>query len=85
LRRVPIADARERAGYKQDDGIASKLASHPEIQVGVKEITGKAAAKAGITALRIFEELGRFGFTNILDYMRVFGCGHVLKSAAEMG
>lgn len=60
-----------KAGYKPDDGNASKLASKPEIQARVQEITGKAAAKVGVTVERIMAELAMLGFSNMQDYIRI--------------
>jgi hypothetical protein len=42
-------DAYERAGYKRNDGNASKLANTKDVKARVKEITGKAAAEAHVT------------------------------------
>jgi phage terminase small subunit len=43
-------DAHERAGYRRNDGNASTLAQHPEVQARLKEIKGELAAKAVVTA-----------------------------------
>ena len=56
------------AGYKDNDGNASKLAS--KVQDRVKEITGKAAERAGVTIERVLNELALIGFSNMQDYMR---------------
>lgn len=56
------------AGYKDNDGNASKLAT--KVQDRVKEITGKAADKAGVTIERVLNELALIGFSNMQDYMR---------------
>ena len=64
-------DAHEAAGFKRNDGNASKLASKPDIQARVKEITGAAAEKAGVTVAAIVEELAKIGFSNMLDYMTI--------------
>lgn len=61
-------DAYVIAGYKNNDGNASKLAA--KVQGRVKEITGKAAEKAGVTVQRILTELAKLGFSNMQDYMR---------------
>lgn len=55
-------------GYKDNDGNASKMAA--KVQDRVKEITGKAADKAGVTIERVLSELALIGFSNMLDYMR---------------
>ena len=59
------------AGYKADDGNASKLANRPELVARVQEITGAAAEKAGVTAQAVIEELAKLGFANMQDYMRI--------------
>lgn len=59
------------AGYKADDGNASKMAGRPEVQARVQEITGIAAEKAGVTVGRVLEELSALAFSNMLDFMRV--------------
>lgn len=41
--------AHEIAGFRPNDGNASKLAARPEIQERVKEMTGRAAERAEIT------------------------------------
>jgi phage terminase small subunit len=43
--KMTVADAHEQAGYRRNDGNASVLAQHPDIQARVKEIKGRAAAK----------------------------------------
>ena len=48
------------AGYKDNDGNASKMANHPEIVDRVKEITGKAAIRAEISVARFTEDLLRY-------------------------
>lgn len=55
-------------GYKDNDGNASKLAT--KVQDRVKEITGKAADRAGVTIERVLNELALIGFSNMQDYMR---------------
>lgn len=44
-----LVDAHEQAGFKPNDGNASKLGAHPEVQARVKEITGRVASKVEIT------------------------------------
>lgn len=64
-------DAHEAAGFKRNDGNASKLAARPEVRARVKEITGAAAEKVGIGIEQVFAELVKIGFGNMLDYMQV--------------
>lgn len=64
-------DAHEAAGFKRDDGNASKLAARPEVQARVQEITGAAAAKVGVGIEQVVAELVKIGFSNMLDYMTV--------------
>ena len=49
-------DAHELAGYRRNDGNASTLAKHPEVQVRVKEIKGAASAAAVVTAESLMAE-----------------------------
>jgi phage terminase small subunit len=68
------ADAHERAGYRRNDGNASTLAQHPEVQARLKEIKGKIAAKTVITTETLINEAeevrkaaydsGQFGAAN---------------------
>ncbi len=60
-------------GYKDNDGNASKLAA--KVQDRVKEITGKAAEKAGVSIERVLAELAKIGFANMLDYVTINGSG----------
>lgn len=45
---MTVTDAHEQAGYR-NDGNASTLAQHPDVQARVKEIKGRAAAKTIVT------------------------------------
>lgn len=65
---VTATEAYVLVGYKNNDGNASKLAT--KVQDRVKEITGKAAEKAGVTIERVLNELALIGFSNMQDYMR---------------
>ena len=49
-------DAHELAGYRRNDGNASTLAKHPEVQVRVKEIKGATAAATVVTAESLMKE-----------------------------
>mgnify|MGYP003385884168 CR=1 FL=1 len=70
------------AGYKDNDGNASKLAA--KVQDRVKEITGKAADKAGVTIERILAELAKIGFANMLDYVTINGSGEPVIDLSEL-
>jgi phage terminase small subunit len=59
------------AGYKRDDGNASKLLANPEIQARIQEITSVALKKAGLTGEQVIAELGRIGLANMMDYMTI--------------
>ena len=59
------------AGYKSNDGNASKLASSPEIVARVKEIMEKAATRAEISVSRVLNELAKLSFSNMDDYITV--------------
>jgi hypothetical protein len=50
------ADAHARAGYRRNDGNASTLARHPDVLERLKEIKGKQAAKALVTAETLINE-----------------------------
>jgi phage terminase small subunit len=49
-------EAHKSAGFKPNDGNASKLAARPEIQARVKEIKGKGAERAEVTLSSLIEE-----------------------------
>lgn len=49
-------EAHEIAGFKPNDGNASKLANRPEVQVRIKEITGNAARRAEVTLESLIQE-----------------------------
>ena len=59
------------AGYKRDDGNASKLLANPEIQARIQEITSVALKKAGLTGEQVIAELGRIGLANMMDFMTI--------------
>lgn len=63
-------EAHEIAGFKPDDGNASKLARKPDVVKRVQEITGAAAERVGVTVERVIAELALLGFSNMQDYMR---------------
>lgn len=52
-----VTEAYVIAGYKDNDGNASKMAAKPEITGRVKEITGKGAELAQVTVASIIVEL----------------------------
>jgi len=52
-----VTEAYVLAGYRHNDGNASKLNTRPEIQDRIKEITGKAALRAEITIAKVLAEL----------------------------
>src|SRR5436190_23244334 len=49
-------EAHQTAGFKPNDGNASKLAARPEIQAWVKEIKGKGAVRAEVTLAGLIAE-----------------------------
>jgi phage terminase small subunit len=67
-------DAHERAGYRRNDGNASTLAQHPEVQARLKEIKGAVAARTVVTTEALINEAeevrkaaydsGQFGAAN---------------------
>lgn len=64
-------EAYASAGYKPDDGNASKLAARPDVQARVQEITGAAAERAGVTVEQVIRELSKLAFANMLDFIRI--------------
>lgn len=58
------------AGYKANDGNAATLKGNQRISDRVEELLTRAAARVEITKSRVLEELGKIGFSNMLDYMR---------------
>lgn len=50
-------EAYKIAGYKPDDGNASKMAAKPDVQGRVQEITGRAAERAEVSVATILTEL----------------------------
>jgi uncharacterized small protein (DUF1192 family) len=54
---MSAVDAHEAAGYKRDDGNASKWAAKPEVQARVQEITGRVAAKTEVTIESLITEM----------------------------
>jgi|SRR6516162_4100866 phage terminase small subunit len=56
LEGLTAVDAYEKAGYKRNDGNASTLANHPEVQARLKELKGKLTAKAVVTAESLLDE-----------------------------
>lgn len=69
------AEAYENAGFKRNDGNASKLASRPEVEARINELKGFGVAKAieaiGITEKNVASELAKLGFSNMLDYITI--------------
>ncbi|WP_407528427.1 terminase small subunit [Methylobacterium oryzisoli] len=59
------------AGYKANDGNASRLNGNEKIRARVQELLSEGAERAGVTVQRIVEELAKVGFANMQDYMRV--------------
>jgi phage terminase small subunit len=49
---------------------AATLRGNQRVSDRVEEILTKAAARVEITKSRVLEELGKIGFSNMLDYMR---------------
>lgn len=66
-----VTDAHEKAGYCRNDSNASKMASRPDIQARVTEITGKSAELTQISIARVLTELGKIGFANMQDYVTI--------------
>ena len=78
---MTVTDAHEQAGYKRNDGNASTLAQHPDVQARVKEIKGRAAAKAKVTAESLVE-MARTTYDHAME-SKQFGAAN--GSIREMG
>lgn len=59
------------AGFKKNSKSAAKLANHEVIQGRVEELMQIAVANTGITIERIVTELGKIGFSNMLDFIKI--------------
>lgn len=59
------------AGYKANDGNASRLNGNEKVRARVGELLAAGAEQAGVTVQRIVEELAKVGFANMQDYMKV--------------
>jgi phage terminase small subunit len=69
-----VVDAHERAGYRRNEGNASMLARHPEVQARLKEIKSAVAVRTVITTETLINEAeevrkaaydsGQFGAAN---------------------
>jgi phage terminase small subunit len=77
-------DAHEAAGFKRNDGNASKLAARPDVQARVKEITGAAAERCGVTVEKVVAELAKIGFSNMLDYMAIGADGQPVLDFSKL-
>lgn len=76
-------EAYEKAGYKPDRGAATRLSA--KVSNRVSEILTSAANKVEITQARIMDELGKIGFSNMLDYIKpaADGAAYVDLSALD--
>lgn len=68
---LTATDAYAEAGYSGDRGHASRLAANGNIKARVTEVLTGAASRVEITQARVLEELGKIGFSNMLDYISV--------------
>ncbi len=61
------------AGYSRKTArvTASQLLTKPNIQKLLAELTKKKADKLDLSAEKVFSELSRMGFSNLLDYVKV--------------
>lgn len=71
----PASEAYVLAGYEANDGNASRLNGNEKVKSRVTEIMQAAAARVEITASRVLDELGKMGFSNMLDYVTVTSNG----------
>lgn len=65
------AEAYVLAGYAANDGNAIRLKGNERVRDRVTEILSTAAERAEITVERVLTELGKIGFANMADYMKV--------------
>lgn len=71
LAKGKVADkAYVEAGFKRDDGNATRLKNRPEIIARVDEILGRAAKKAEVTAEMVIRELAKIGFSDIRNAVK---------------
>lgn len=71
FRGVGQTDAHEQAGFKRNKGNAGRARRRKDVSARLAELQNGAADKAEIDKARVLAELGRIGFANMLDYMRV--------------
>lgn len=63
------------AGYKANDGNAATLKGNQKVRDRLDEILTRAATRAEITKAKVLEELGKIGFSNMLDYVTINASG----------
>src|SRR5260221_10853074 len=61
----PATEAYVLAGYKANDGNASRMKGNERISARVKEIVGRAAERAGVSLERTLRELAAIAFSDI--------------------
>lgn len=66
-----VAHAYEMAGYKRHHANSIRLSKKEEIAARIAEILAAAGERVEITVSRVLEELGKIGFANMIDYVRV--------------
>jgi phage terminase small subunit len=64
-------EAYEAAGYVPNRGNAARLKPNESIQSRVAELAEAQAKRAGITKEMVLAELGKLGFSNMMDYVSV--------------
>ena len=67
------------AGYKANDGNASRLKGNESVRARIDEILAEGAAKVGVTVEAVVRELAKIGFANIADYVDVSGPDPVIS------
>src|SRR5229473_3681390 len=65
LRKGSLKASNISAGYKANDGNASRMKGNERILARVQEIVGRAAERAEIDVERILRELAAIAFSNI--------------------
>lgn len=72
------------AGYEANDGNASRLNGNEKVVSRVAEILTAAAKRAEITAADVLAELGKMGFSNMLDYTTVQADGSLATDFSKL-
>lgn len=80
----PASEAYTLAGYSPNEGNAIRLKGNEKVQKRLAELLSGAAARAEITIASVLEELGRLGFSNMLDYVTVGSDGDAYVDLSKL-